>query len=351
MKKLKYFVLILSLCALVLLPFSNVKSSFAVSETLTVTSSTTEIVIGDKQPLEVTATLSSTQNYTSAQIEWRINDSKINAQTGISIDISSDDTSVLHIDQNWSYFSQINTPTTWVIVAKISDQITDSVTIQFLHSDVTNVTLQAMGNTIQQMSDYMTDVHLVVSWQGYPASTTITWYAKTTTNKYTKLSGSANEYVFTPTNPGEYTFKASVNGVFSQTITITIKYKTITSLKISCHKDTNNTTKLDRFTFTLENVDSNYDLDNIKWYSDQYGLMQEGGRTYTFQAEKYETVRFYAVYVDEATEAEVTSDRYPLEIEINRTKEVLIACAIILGVMTIVLVIGCVRMKKRDRIW
>lgn len=349
-KYIKYFVFVLSLFALVFC-FPKTQSSFALNENLTVTASTQQVLIGNKQPIQFVATLSLAQNYDSSQIEWSINSSKINAGQGIDIDISQTDKSILTIDQNWTIFNQINSETTWTVSAKLTDDIFDSVSINFVFTNVSAVRIQPHGNTTQQMSDSMTDVRLVAEWDGYPQKTQICWYLKTSTNKYTKLSGNGVEYVFTPTQPGTFVFKASVNDVFSQTVTIKIKYKTITSLKLACHRDTENSTNLDRYTFTIENIDSNYDLDNIMWYSSQYGLMQEGGKTYSFQATSYETVNIYAVYTDSATNTKIESDYYPLEIKINRTKEVLIGCAILFGVMTVFLIVGCIRMKKRDRIW
>lgn len=353
MKKASYFVFVLLLFALVFMPFAKSQSSFAAPETtLEIEASQQQILIGNKQPVQFVATLSSTDTYTSASVEWLINGSKINAQTGISIDTTQSDKSILTIDHNWEYFFNINTETTWTVVAKVSQTIFDSASISFVFSNVTNVTLRAMGNTTQQMSDNMTNVRLVAEWDGYPQSTDINWYVKTTTNKYSKLSGKASEYIFVPTTPGQFVFKASVNGIFSQTITINIKYKTITSLKISCHKDTNNSTGLDKYTFTLDNIDSNYDLSNINWYIKEFdSIMQEGGKSFTFQATTYQTVRVYAVYTDQATNTKIESEYYPLEIKINRTKEILIGCGILFGVMTIFLIVGCIRMKKRDRIW
>lgn len=353
MRKTNFFVFILLLLTLVFTPFANIQSSFAMPETtIGIEASQQQILIGNKQSVQFVATLSSTDTYTSAEIEWLINGSKINAQTGISIDTTQNDKSILTIDHNWEYFFNISAETTWTVVAKVSSTISANTNLSFIFTDVTSVTLRAMGNTTQQMSDNMTNVRLVAEWDGYPQSTDINWYMKTTTNKYTKLSGKTSEYVFIPTTPGQFVFKASVNGIFSQTITINIKYKTITSLKISCHKDTNNSTGLDKYTFTLDNIDSNYDLSNIKWYIKEFdSIMQEGGKSFTFQATTYQTVRVYAVYTDQATSTKIESEYYPLEIKINRTKEILIGCGIFLGVMTIFLIVGCIRMKKRDRIW
>jgi len=353
MKKARYFIFVLLLISLGFAPFASTQSSFAAPETsLTVQASQRQVLIGNKQSVEFVATLSSTDTYVSTGIEWFINESKINAQTGITIDTTQNDKSVLTIDYNWAYFNNVNVETTWTVVAKVSQSVSDSVELSFVFSNVANVTLRALGNTTQQMSDNMTNVRLIVEWEGYPQSTDINWYVKTTTNKYTKLSSKTIEYVFVPSTPGQFVFKASVNGVFSQTVAINIKYKTITSLKISCHKDTNNSTGLDKFTFTLDNVDSNYDLSNINWYiKESDSILQEGGKTFTFQATTYQTVRVYAVYTDQTTNTKIESEYYPLEIKINRTKEILIGCGILLGVMTIFLIIGCIRMKKRDRIW
>lgn len=353
-KRLKiYFLMILLVPVLCLGIFSVPKPAYAQPENqVQITISGPENVAIGNLPdfIEFTAVLSDTNNYSADQIVWTINQSEMIFYNATVFGNSS----VLKIDKS-NYENIINT-TTWNVVAKINDDILATHTTVFGFTDIETVSIKVLGPLVQDVSENIVPVILEANFTGSPQQTFCEWYQKTYTNKFVKLPVTANSYTFTPSLPGKYIFKLCVNGVFSQDKEIILNYKPVTELKIKCNQVTDNANNLDRYIFSLENVDRYNDLSKINWYVSGVGvsgtgLVQQGGSTLDFQVRQYGTYRVYATYVDEETYTNVQSESYSLEISINRTKEILIGCGIGLAVMTVFLVIGSIRMVKRDRIF
>ena len=302
------------------------------------------IAIGNfPEYLEFTATLSSTESYTPDQICWTINSSSMTDVTTFS------NSSILTVDK--TIYQNIVSKTTWIIIAKINNDIYCQKTLVFDFTDVESVQVDIIGPLVQDAGSVLVPVTLEANITGYPSTTTFEWYKKSYANKYSKINTSANSYTFTPNLPGTYTFKACVNGVFSQDVSVYVNFKPVTELTLKCNQATNNASNLNRFVFTLENLNQSNDLSKINWYIKGTGLVQQGGKTFEFQTNQYGSYYVYAEYVDTENNIVVKSEHYPLEITVDRTKDILIFCGIILAIMVVFLIIGSIRMVKRDRIY
>lgn len=344
MKKLKYLILILLLSVLCIGIFPAQKQSYATSITVLDLTGQEFVAIGNfPEELTFVATLSSIDEYTADQITWTINSSSMTQSTIVN------NSSTLVVPK--TVYQNITSTTTWLVTAKINNSIYDTLTVTFDFTEITSVSLSGYP-TYQDYSASISPITFILETEGYPASQTIEWYQKTYANKYTKLSATGSTYTFTPTLPGKYTFNASVNGIFAGEQTVEVGYKPVTNLVVKCVQATDNSNGLNRYIFSLEDINEFYDTSKINWYNKPYGLVQKGGSTYEFQAASYGDFYIYARFEDaENPENNVSSEFFPLSIKVDRTKEILIGCAVLFGVLSIFTIIGCIRMVKRDKIY
>lgn len=347
MKRIKYIFLIVLLLPLICFGFpSTYQSSFATNPTLEL-QVPDNVVIGNKpEYLEFVATLSSVDEYNPSQILWFINGSSMTQTITVL-----GNTSTLRVEK--SQYSNIVSKTMWTITAKISinDDVSASKQLSFDFSSIESVRLNINGPLVQEISNNITPVIFQAQYEGYPSTTTYQWFEKSYANKYTRVTNSSNTLTVTPTKPGVYTYKVNINGVFSEPKSIKVNYKPVSEIVVDCKQVTDNATGLNRYIFTITNLTEQNDLSKVRWYSRQTGLMQIGGLSYEIQASLYGSYHIYAIFEDTETQLKIESNIYPLEIKIDRTKEILIACSVLFGLMLIILIIGIIRAVKRDKIW
>lgn len=261
----------------------------------------------------------------------------------------SNNTSTLTIYK--SEYENITQETSVTYTAKISSNqtIQNSITINFVFTEISAVNLELSGPTNQIMSNNIRSVILTANIVGAPPSVTYQWFIKSTTNKFEKFGNNQSQITYTPSKAGEYTFIVTANGVVSNEVSISVLYKEITALSINVRRATQNTNGFDRYTFAIDNISSSeskfYDISKINWYDQHGNLLQTGGLSLDYQISQPTSLVIYAKY------GSVESNKQKIEVTVNRNKDILIGLGIAVGVMAIITVIGIVINVKKDKVW
>ena len=295
---------------------------------------------------DIVAEIDQASSYTGSDVKWYFQNIQItlNIQNG-------EKSSILTVYKET--YNHISAESKLTFIAKIGSSISQSIVIDFVFSEVENVTINSSGSLSQTIS-HASKVDFTLSFDGYPQSTDFKWFIKSSTNKYSQVGGNKNTFSFLPTQAGDYYIFATVNNIRSNTKVLSVRYEQISSLEITKERLTNNKNGFDIYRFSVTNISQGqkqfYDVENINWYNNLDGtLLQKGGLEFEYSVTGPTTLHVIAEYKNDMTH--ITSQTQKLEVSINRTREILIALAISFGVIGLFTIIGIVVKIKKERVW